>query len=185
MLKKVFKEIGLELGSKQMEFCGVDYETYDITLGDIDSLKYSDNLNWICMRCVKSRNKQGNLHYTIIGYFPTLNFNGVRNMLNTYCNTGIIQYGLNSKQVKIIDGKEINDKNYQRVVSNIKHYFEKFDEQENKIVKFLNNLNVQEFKNTTNALVNTIKDYQQRLDDYKEKFYKNVKSQLSADKDFQ
>ena len=106
-------------------------------------------------------------------------------MLNTYCNTGIIQYGCNSKQVKIIDGKEINDKNYQRVVSNIKHYFDKFDEQEIKIAKFLNNLNVQDFKNTTNALVNTIKDYQQRLDDYKEKFYKNVKSQLSADKDFQ
>ena len=185
MLKKIFKEIGIELGSKQMEYWGVDYETYDITLGDIDSLKYSDNLDWNCMRCIKARNNKGIIHYTIIGYLPTLNFNSIRNMLNTYCNTGSIVYGLNAKQIRIVESKEINDKNYQRVVANIKHYIEKFDEQEIKINRFMQNLNVQDFKNTTNSFVNTIKDYQQRLDDYKEKFYKNVKAQLSADKDFQ
>ena len=87
--------------------------------------------------------------------------------------------------VKIIDEKQITEKNFDRVVANVKHFLDKFDEQELKIQQFLSTLNLEDFKNTVTTLSTEIKEKMAALEEYKEKFYKNVKSQLSVTKDFQ
>jgi hypothetical protein len=106
-------------------------------------------------------------------------------MLTTYTNTGTLRYGQNVKTVRIIVDKFITNKNFDRVVANVRHFMEKFDEQELKIKQFLMNLDLEEFKTTVNKLNDEIKEKQKTLEDYKEKFYKNIKSQLSVNKDFQ
>ena len=80
---------------------------------------------------------------------------------------------------------QITDKNFDIVVANVKHFLDKFDEQEIKIQQFLSTLNLDDFKNTVTTLTNEIKEKMDALEDYKEKFYKNVKSQLSVTKDFE
>ena len=80
---------------------------------------------------------------------------------------------------------QITYKNFDKVVANVKHFLEEFDEQEIKIQQFLSTLNLDDFKNTVTTLTNEIKEKMDALEDYKEKFYKNVKSQLSVNKDFE
>ena len=106
-------------------------------------------------------------------------------MLITYTNTNVLKYGQNVKTIKIINEKEITEKNFDRVVANVKHFLDKFDEQEIKIKQFLSTLNLDDYKSTVVNLTNEINEKMATLEDYKEKFYKNVKSQLSVNKDFQ
>jgi hypothetical protein len=120
-----------------------------------------------------------------MGYLPTINFNGIKTMLITYTNTNVLRYGQNVRTVKIIEDKQITEKNFDRVVANVKHFLDKFDEQEIKIQQFLSTLNLDDFRNTVVTLTNEIKEKMTALEEYKEKFYKNVKSQLSVTKDFE
>ena len=120
-----------------------------------------------------------------MGFLPSINFNGIKTMLITYTNTNVLRYGQNVKSIKIIDEKQITDKNFDRVVANVKHFLDEFDEQEIKIQQFLNTLNLDDFRNTVVNLTKEINEKMTALEEYKEKFYKNVKSQLSVTKDFQ
>jgi hypothetical protein len=97
----------------------------------------------------------------------------------------VLKYGQNVKTIKIINEKEITEKNFDKVVANIIRFMEKFDEQEIKIKQFLSTLNLDDYKSTVVNLTNEINEKIDALEDYKEKFYKNVKSQLSVNKDFQ
>lgn len=179
MIFKVFEKFGIDLQQHCSGDFG-DFKTYELNLGDFDSLKYAENVDWGCMKVIYS----GNL-YSIIGYLPSINFNGIKTMLITYTNTNVLRYGQNVKTIKIIDEKQITDKNFDLVVTNIQHFLDKFDEQEIKIKQFLSSLNLDNFKNTVTTLSNEIKEKKLVLEDYKEKFYKHVKSQLSLTKDFQ
>lgn len=179
MIFKVFEKFGIDLN----QHCSCDFDdfkTYELNLGDFDSLKYAENIEWGCMKVIYNKGI-----YSIMGYLPTINFNGIKTMLLTYTNTNVLRYGQNVKTIKIIDEKQITEKNFDRVVANVKHFLEKFDEQEIKIKQFLSTLNLNEFRNTVNTLSNEIKEKMTILEEYKEKFYKNVKSQLSVTKDFQ
>jgi len=180
MIFKVFEKFDIDL-RKHIECDWGDTKVFTLNLGDFDALKYAENIEWGCLR-ITSDKKRG---CSIIGYLPTINFNGVRNMLTTYTNTGTLRYGQNVKIVRIIVDKFITNKNFDIVVANVRHFMEKFDEQELKIKQFLMNLDMEEFKTTVNKLNDEIKEKQKTLEDYKEKFYKNIKSQLSVNKDFQ
>ena len=105
-------------------------------------------------------------------------------MLITYTNTNVLRYGQNVKTIKIIDEEQITEKNFDLVVANVKNFIDKFDEQEIKIKQFLSTLNLDDFRETVVTLSNEIKEKITALENYKEKFYKNVKSQLSVTKDF-
>ena len=155
------------------------FKTYELNLGDFDA-KYAENIDWGCMRVIYSKGL-----YSIMGYLPTINFNGIKAMLITYTNTNALKYGQNVKTIKIIDEKQITEKNFDRVVANVKHFLDKFDEQEIKIKQFLSTLNLDDYKSTVVTLTTEINEKMAALEDYKEKFYKNVKSQLSVNKDFQ
>lgn len=179
MIFKVFEKFGIDLHQHCSGDFG-DFKTYELNLGDFDSLKYAENIDWGCMRIIYSKGL-----YSIMGFLPTINFNGIKTMLITYTNTNVLRYGQNVRTVKIIDEKQITEKNFDRVVANVKHFLDKFDEQEVKIQQFLSTLNLDDFKNTVTTLLNEIKEKTAVLEDYKEKFYKNVKSQLSVTKDFQ
>ena len=178
MIFKVFEKFGINLH----QHCLVDLEyfkTYELNLGDFDSLKYAENVDWGCMKVIYSKGL-----YSIIGYLPSINFNGIKTMLITYTNTNVLRYGQNVKTIKIIDEKQITEKNFDRVVTNVKHFLNEFDKHEIKIQQFLSSLNLDNFKNTVTTLSNEIKEKITALENYKEKFYKNVKSQLSVTKDF-
>ena len=179
MIFKVFEKFGIDLH----QHCSGDFgefKTYELNLGDFDSLKYAENIDWGCMRVIYSKGK-----YSIMGYLPTINFNGIKTMLITLANTNVLRYGQNVKTIKIIDEKQITEKNFDRVVTNVQHFLDKFDEQEIKIQQFLSTLNLEDYKNTVTTLTTDIKEKMAVLEEYKEKFYKNVKSQLSVTKDFQ
>lgn len=103
----------------------------------------------------------------------------------TYTNTNVLRYGGNVSTIKIIDEKQITEKNFDRVVTNVKHFLNEFDKHEIKMKQFLNTLNLDDFRNTVTTLANEIQEKMTALEDYKEKFYKNVKSQLSVSKDFE
>lgn len=179
MIFKVFEKFGIDLH----KHCSCDlgyFKAYELNLGDFDTLKYAENIDWGCMRVIYSKGT-----YSIMGYLPTINFNGIKAMLITYTNTNVLKYGQNVKTIKIINEKEITEKNFDRVVANVKHFLNKFDEQEIKMQQFLSTLNLDDYKNTVVNLTNEINEKMTALEDYKEKFYKNVKSQLSVTKDFQ
>lgn len=180
MIFKVFEKIGIDLHQHCSGDFG-DFKTYELNLGDFDSLKYAEKIDWGCMRVIIYSKGL----YSIIGYMPTIDFNGIKTMLITYTNTNVLRYWQNVKTIKIINEKQITEKNFDRVVANVKHFLEEFDEQEIKIQQFLSTLNLEDFKNTVTKLTNEIKEKMTSLEDYKEKFYKNVKSQLSVTKDFQ
>ena len=178
MIFKVFEKFGINLH----QHCLVDLEyfkTYELNLGDFDSLKYAENVDWGCMKVIYSKGL-----YSIIGYLPSINFNGIKTMLITYTNTNVLRYGQNVKTIKIIDEEQITEKNFDLVVANVKNFIDKFDEQEIKIKQFLSTLNLDDFRETVVTLSNEIKEKITALENYKEKFYKNVKSQLSVTKDF-
>lgn len=178
MIFSVFEKFGIDLH----KHCSCDlgyFKTYELNLGDFDA-KYAENIDWGCMRVIYSKGL-----YSIMGYLPTINFNGIKAMLITYTNTNALKYGQNVKTIKIINEKEITEKNFDRVVANVKHFLDKFDEQEIKIKQFLSTLNLDDYKSTVVNLTNEINEKMATLEDYKEKFYKNVKSQLSVNKDFQ
>ena len=178
MIFKVFEKFGINLH----QHCLVDLEyfkTYELNLGDFDSLKYAENVDWGCMKVIYSKGL-----YSIIGYLPSINFNGIKTMLITYTNTNVLRYGQNVKTIKIIDEKQITEKNFDRVVTNVKHFLNEFDKHEIKIQQFLSTLNLDDFRETVVTLSNEIKEKITALENYKEKFYKNVKSQLSVTKDF-
>ena len=178
MIFKVFEKFGIDL----QQHCSGDFgnlKTYELNLGDFDSLKYAENVDWGCMKVIYSKGL-----YSIIGYLPSINFNGIKTMLITYTNTNVLRYGQNVKTIKIIDKKQITEKNFDRVVADVQHFLDKFDEQEIKIKQFLSTLNIDNFKNTVITLSTEIKEKITALENYKEKFYKNVKSQLSVTKDF-
>lgn len=179
MIFKAFEKFGIDLHKHCSCDLG-DFKTYELNLGDFDSLKYAENIDWGCMRIIYSKGT-----YSIMGYLPTINFNGIKAMLITYTNTNVLKYGQNVKTFKIINEKEITEKNFDRVVANVKHFLNKFDEQEIKIQQFLSTLNLDDYKSTVVNLTNEINEKMAALEDYKEKFYKNVKSQLSVNKDFQ
>jgi hypothetical protein len=179
MIFKVFEKFGIDLH----QHCSSDFDnfkTYELNLGDFDALKYAENVEWSCMRVIYSKGL-----YSIMGYLPTINFNGIKTMLITYTNTNVLRYGQNVRTIKIIENMQITDKNFDKVIANVKHFLDKFDEQEIKIQQFLSTLNLDDFKNTVTTLINEIKEKMDALEDYKEKFYKNVKSQLSVTKDFE
>ena len=178
MIFKVFEKFGIDL----QQHCSGDFgnlKTYELNLGDFDSLKYAENVDWGCMKVIYSKGL-----YSIIGYLPSINFNGIKTMLITYTNTNVLRYGQNVKTIKIIDENQITEKNFDRVVTNVKHFLNEFDKHEIKIQQFLNTLNLDYFRNTVTTLTNEIKEKITALENYKEKFYKNVKSQLSVTKDF-
>lgn len=178
MIFKVFEKFGIDL----QQHCSGDFgnfKTYELNLGDFDSLKYAENVDWGCMKVIYSKGL-----YSIIGYLPSINFNGIKTMLITYTNTNVLRYGQNVKTIKIIDEKQITEKNFDRVVTNVKHFLNEFDKQEIKIQQFLSTLNLDDFRNKVITLSNEIKEKITALENYKEKFYKNVKSQLSVTKDF-
>ena len=179
MIFKVFEKFGIDLNQHCSGDFG-DFKTYELNLGDFDALKYAENIDWGCMRVIYSKGT-----YSIMGYMPTINFNGIKTMLITYTNTNVLRYGQNVRTIKIIDEKQITEKNFDRVVANVKHFLDKFDEQEVKIQQFLSTLNLDDFRNTVVTLTNEIKEKMTALEEYKEKFYKNVKSQLSVTKDFE
>ena len=179
MIFKVFEKFGIDLQQHCSGDFG-DFKIYELNLGDFDSLKYAENVDWGCMKVIYSKGT-----YSIMGYLPAINFNGIKTMLITYTNTNVIRYGQNVKTIKIIDEKQITEKNFYLVVSNVQHFLDKFDEQEIKIKQFLNTLNLDYFRNTVTTLSNEIKEKMTALEDYKEKFYSNVKSQLSVTKDFE
>lgn len=178
MIFKVFEKFGIDL----QQHCSGDFgnlKTYDLNLGDFDSLKYAENVDWGCMKVIYSKGL-----YSIIGYLPSINFNGIKTMLITYTNTNVLRYGKNVKTIKIIDEKQITEKNFDRVVTNVKHFLNEFDKHEIKIQQFLSTLNLDDFRNKVITLSTEIKEKITALENYKEKFYKNVKSQLSVTKDF-
>lgn len=178
MIFKVFEKFGIDL----QQHCSGDFgnlKTYDLNLGDFDSLKYAENVDWGCMKVIYSKGL-----YSIIGYLPSINFNGIKTMLITYTNTNVLRYGQNVKTIKIIDEKQITEKNFDRVVTNVKHFLNEFDKHEIKIQQFLSTLNLDDFRNKVITLSTEIKEKITALENYKEKFYKNVKSQLSVTKDF-
>lgn len=178
MIFKVFEKFGIDL----QQHCSGDFgnlKTYELNLGDFDSLKYAENVDWCCMKVIYSKGL-----YSIIGYLPSINFNGIKTMLITYTNTNVLRYGQNVKTIKIIDEKQITEKNFDLVVTNVKHFLNEFDKQEIKIQQFLSTLNLDDFRNKVITLSNEIKEKITALENYKEKFYKNVKSQLSVTKDF-
>lgn len=178
MIFKVFEEFGIDLQQHCSGDFG-DFKTYELNLGDFDSLKYAENVDWGCMKVIYSKGL-----YSIIGYLPSINFNGIKTMLITYTNTNVLRYGQNVKTIKIIDEKQITEKNFDRVVTNVKHFLNEFDKHEIKIQQFLSTLNLDDFRNKVITLSNEIKEKITALENYKEKFYKNVKSQLSVTKDF-
>lgn len=178
MIFKVFDKFGIDLQQHCSGDFG-DFKTYELNLGDFDSLKYAENVDWGCMKVIYSKGL-----YSIIGYLPSINFNGIKTMLITYTNTNVLRYGQNVKTIKIIDEKQITEKNFDRVVTNIKHFLNEFDKQEIKIQQFLSTLNLDDFRNKVITLSTEIKEKITALENYKEKFYKNVKSQLSVTKDF-
>lgn len=178
MIFKVFKKFGIDLQQHCSGDFG-DFKTYELNLGDFDSLKYAENVDWGCMKVIYSKGL-----YSIIGYLPSINFNGIKTMLITYTNTNVLRYGQNVKTIKIIDEKQITEKNFDRVVANVKHFLNEFDKHEIKIQQFLSTLNLDDFRETVITLSNEIKEKITALENYKEKFYKNVKSQLSVTKDF-
>lgn len=178
MIFKVFEKFGIDL----QQHCSGDFgnlKTYELNLGDFDSLKYAENVDWGCMKVIYSKGL-----YSIIGYLPSINFNGIKTMLITYTNTNVLRYGQNVKTIKIIDEKQITEKNFDRVVTNVKHFLNEFDKHEIKIQQFLSTLNLDDFRNKVITLSTEIKEKITALENYKEKFYKNVKSQLSVTKDF-
>ena len=178
MIFKVFEKFGIDLQQHCSGDFG-DFKTYELNLGDFDSLKYAENVDWGCMKIIYSKGL-----YSIIGYLPSINFNGIKTMLITYTNTNVLRYGQNVRTIKIIDEKQITEKNFDLVVANIQHFLDKFDEQEIKIKQFLSTLNLDDFRETVVTLSTEIKEKITALENYKEKFYKNVKSQLSVTKDF-
>lgn len=178
MIFKVFEKFGIDLQQHCSGDFG-DFKTYELNLGDFDSLKYAENVDWGCMKVIYSKGL-----YSIIGYLPSINFNGIKTMLITYTNTNVLRYGQNVKTIKIIDEKQITEKNFDRVVTNVKHFLNEFDKHEIKIQQFLSTLNLDDFRETVITLSNEIKEKITALENYKEKFYKNVKSQLSVTKDF-
>lgn len=178
MIFKVFEKFGIDLQQHCSGDFG-DFKTYELNLGDFDSLKYAENVDWGCMKVIYSKGL-----YSIIGYLPSINFNGIKTMLITYTNTNVLRYGQNVKTIKIIDEKQITEKNFDRVVTNVKHFLYEFDKHEIKIQQFLSTLNLDDFRNKVITLSNEIKEKITALENYKEKFYKNVKSQLSVTKDF-
>ena len=178
MIFKVFEKFGIDLQQHCSGDFG-DFKTYELNLGDFDSLKYAENVDWGCMKVIYSK-----CTYSIIGYLPSINFNGIKTMLITYTNTNVLRYGQNVKTIKIIDEKQITEKNFDRVVTNVKHFLNEFDKHEIKIQQFLSTLNLDDFRETVVTLSNEIKEKITALENYKEKFYKNVKSQLSVTKDF-
>ena len=178
MIFKVFEKFGIDLQQHCSGDFG-DFKTYELNLGDFDSLKYAENVDWGCMKIIYSKGL-----YSIIGYLPSINFNGIKTMLITYTNTNVLRYGQNVRTIKIIDEKQITEKNFDLVVANIQHFLDKFDEQEIKIKQFLSTLNLDDFRETVVTLSTEIKEKITTLENYKEKFYKNVKSQLSVTKDF-
>lgn len=179
MIFKVFEKFGIDLQQHCSGDFG-DFKTYELNLGDFDSLKYAENVDWVCMRVIYSKGT-----YSIMGYLPSINFNGIKTMLTTYTNTNVLRYGGNVSTIKIIDEKQITEKNFDLVVANVKHFIDKFDEQEVKIQQFLSTLNLDNFRNTVVTLTNEIKEKMTALEEYKEKFFNNVKSQLSVTKDFE
>ena len=178
MIFKVFEKFGIDLPQHCLNYLG-NFRTYELNLGDFDSLKYAENVDWGCMKVIYSKGL-----YSIIGYLPSINFNGIKTMLITYTNTNVLRYGQNVKTIKIIDEKQITEKNFDRVVTNVKHFLNEFDKHEIKIQQFLSTLNLDDFRNKVITLSNEIKEKITALENYKEKFYKNVKSQLSVTKDF-
>lgn len=178
MIFKVFEKFGIDLQQHCSGDFG-DFKTYELNLGDFDSLKYAENVDWGCMKVIYSKGL-----YSIIGYLPSINFNGIKTMLITYTNTNVLRYGQNVKTIKIIDEKQITEKNFDQVVTNVKHFLNEFDKHEIKIQQFLSTLNLDDFRNKVITLSNEIKEKITTLENYKEKFYKNVKSQLSVTKDF-
>lgn len=178
MIFKVFEKFGIDLQQHCSGDFG-DFKTYKLNLGDFDSLKYAENVDWGCMKIIYSKGL-----YSIIGYLPSINFNGIKTMLITYTNTNVLRYGQNVKTIKIIDEKQITEKNFDRVVTNVKHFLNEFDKHEIKIQQFLSTLNLDDFRETVVTLSTEIKEKITALENYKEKFYKNVKSQLSVTKDF-
>lgn len=178
MIFKVFEKFGIDLQQHCSGDFG-DFKTYKLNLGDFDSLKYAENVDWGCMKVIYSKGL-----YSIIGYLPSINFNGIKTMLITYTNTNVLRYGQNVKTIKIIDENQITEKNFDRVVTNVKHFLNEFDKHEIKIQQFLSTLNLDDFRNKVITLSNEIKEKITALENYKEKFYKNVKSQLSVTKDF-
>lgn len=178
MIFKVFEKFGIDLQQHCSGDFG-DFKTYELNLGDFDSLKYAENVDWGCMKIIYSKGL-----YSIIGYLPSINFNGIKTMLITYTNTNVLRYGQNVKTIKIIDENQITEKNFDRVVTNVKHFLNEFDKQEIKIQQFLSTLNLDDFRETVVTLSTEIKEKITALENYKEKFYKNVKSQLSVTKDF-
>lgn len=179
MIFKVFEKFGIDLPQHCLNYLG-NFRTYELKLGDFDAQKYSENVDWCCMRVIYSKGT-----YSIIGYLPAINFNGIKSMLITYTNTNVLRYGQYVRPIKIIENTQITEKNFDLVVSNVQHFLDKFDEQEIKIKQFLNTLNLDYFRNTVTTLSNEIKEKMTALEDYKEKFYSNVKSQLSVTKDFE
>lgn len=178
MIFKVFEKFGIDLSQHCLTYLG-NFRTYELKLGDFDAQKYAENVDWCCIRVIYSKGL-----YSIIGYLPSINFNGIKTMLITYTNTNVLRYGQNVKTIKIIDEKQITEKNFDLVVTNVKHFLNEFDKQEIKIQQFLSTLNLDDFRETVITLSNEIKEKITALENYKEKFYKNVKSQLSVTKDF-
>ena len=178
MIFKVFEKFGIDLQQHCLNYLG-NFRTYELKLGDFDAQKYAENVDWCCIRVIYSK-----CTYSIIGYLPSINFNGIKTMLITYTNTNVLRYGQNVKTIKIIDEEQITEKNFDLVVANVKNFIDKFDEQEIKIKQFLSTLNLDDFRETVVTLSNEIKEKITALENYKEKFYKNVKSQLSVTKDF-
>ena len=99
MIFKVFEKFGIDLQQHCSGDFG-DFKTYDLNLGDFDALKYAENVDWGCMRVIYSKGL-----YSIMGYLPTINFNGIKTMLITYTNTNVLRYGQNVRTVKIIEDK--------------------------------------------------------------------------------
>lgn len=179
MIFKVFEKFGIDLPKHCLTYLG-NFRTYELKLGDFDAQKYAENVDWVCMRVIYN-----NGTYSIMGYLPAINFNGIKTMLITYTNTNVLKYCKNVSTIKIIDDEQITEKNFDLVVDNVKNFIDKFDAQEIKIKQFLNTLNLDYFRNTVTTLTNEIKEKMTGLEDYKEKFYNNVKSQLSVIKDFE
>lgn len=178
MIFKVFEKFGIDLQQHCLTYLG-NFRTYELKLGDFDAQKYAENVDWCCIRVIYSKGT-----YSIMGYLPAINFNGIKTMLITYTNTNVIRYGQNVSTIKIIDEEQITEKNFDRVVANVKHFLNEFDKQEIKIQQFLSTLNLDDFRETVVTLSTEIKEKITALENYKEKFYKNVKSQLSVTKDF-
>ena len=178
MIFKVFEKFGIDLPQHCLNYLG-NFRTYELKLGDFDAQKYAENVDWCCIRVIYSKGT-----YSIMGYLPAINFNGIKTMLITYTNTNVIRYGQNVSTIKIIDEEQITEKNFDRVVANVKHFLNEFDKHEIKIQQFLNTLNLDDFRETVVTLSTEIKEKITALENYKEKFYKNVKSQLSVTKDF-